>query len=273
MIKKDFKPSELKLVFSWNKEGAWAHPKTNIQDYDRGRVSYCRRANQRRRVLFFQGFLDVTRPRRPDIFWLQTSPGDDRPRFQTSPQKSFPRLHLSKKNWIFCHKKSQSLKNCSPTSFCWCLMNEIFVRNYMSAINEKKTQIARKNDIAFFASEEKQFSEFVSKNLHESKFTRIQASKWVYRLCNFVKRQLIFDKNCFFDSKNSKNVFLTFWIKHLIVTLKPVDWAPLIINIITIIIIIVLSHTLVKIVVVFIITPTIVRTTVSVINIEEPRQI
>ena len=32
-------------------------------------------------------------------------------------------------------------------------MNEIAVRNYIGAINEKKTQIARKNDIAFFASE------------------------------------------------------------------------------------------------------------------------
>ena len=32
-------------------------------------------------------------------------------------------------------------------------MKEIAVSNYKPAINEKKTQIARKNDIAFFASE------------------------------------------------------------------------------------------------------------------------
>ena len=43
-------------------------------------------------------------------------------------------------------------------------MKEIAVSNYKSAINEKKTQIARKNDIA-----QKQFSQFVAKNLHESK--------------------------------------------------------------------------------------------------------
>ena len=47
----------------------------------------------------------------------------------------------------------------------------------MSAINEKKTQIVRKNDRAFFASVKKQFSELVAKNLHESKFNRVQASK------------------------------------------------------------------------------------------------
>ena len=32
-------------------------------------------------------------------------------------------------------------------------MNEVAVKNYKLTINEKKTQIARKRDIAFFASE------------------------------------------------------------------------------------------------------------------------
>ena len=32
-------------------------------------------------------------------------------------------------------------------------MKEIAVSNYKSAINEKKTQIARENDLVFFASE------------------------------------------------------------------------------------------------------------------------
>ena len=50
-------------------------------------------------------------------------------------------------------------------------MKEIAVRNYMSAFSNKNTQIVRKNDIAFFASEKfkKHFSDFVANNLHKSK--------------------------------------------------------------------------------------------------------
>ena len=50
-------------------------------------------------------------------------------------------------------------------------MNEIAMRNYKSAINEKKTQIARKKRYSVFCivKTQKQFSQFVAKNLHESK--------------------------------------------------------------------------------------------------------
>ena len=54
---------------------------------------------------FFSRVSDVTRSRRPDIFWLQTSPGDVHPWLQMSSQKSHYRLHLSEKKTDFFSTK------------------------------------------------------------------------------------------------------------------------------------------------------------------------
>ena len=54
---------------------------------------------------------------------------------------------------FFATKKLKHTKIVPQRAFGRRFMKEIAVSNYKSAINEKKTQIARKNDIAFFASE------------------------------------------------------------------------------------------------------------------------
>ena len=57
-------------------------------------------------------------------------------------------------------------------------------------------------------------------------FAIIPVLKLVYGLCLLAKRQREFGKNCIFDFKNSKNVFLTLWYKLLVDPRKPIDWAP-----------------------------------------------
>ena len=125
---------------------------------------------------FFSRVPDVTRSRRPDFFWLQTSPRDDSPRSQKSPQKSLSRLDVSKKKLeFFLRQKSQKKKNenCPPASFCRCFLKEIAMRNHMSAFSSKQhTNFTKKRYSLFWIRKiQKHFSEFVAKNLHNSRIS------------------------------------------------------------------------------------------------------
>ena len=63
------------------------------------------------RRFFFQGFQTSPDQEGLTFVWLQTSPRDDSPRSQTSPQKSLSRLDVSKKNLnFFCDKNLKNMK-------------------------------------------------------------------------------------------------------------------------------------------------------------------
>ena len=74
--------------------------------------------------IFFQGFQTSPDQEGLTFFWLQTSPRDDSPRSQTSPQKSLSRLDVSKKNLnFFCDKNLKNMKIVSE------LLSMLYERN------------------------------------------------------------------------------------------------------------------------------------------------
>ena len=103
---------------------------------------------------FFQGFSDVTRPRRPDIFFVTDVTKRWSPEVpDVTLEVLSPVRRIQTKRDFFATKNLKHTKIVPQRAFGRWFMKEIAVSNYKSACNEKKTQIARKNDIAFFAPE------------------------------------------------------------------------------------------------------------------------
>ena len=79
---KDIKPSELNLFFFETKRGHEHTPRLISKTTTEFLIADEPTKDEE---FFFKGFQTSPDQEGLTFFWLQTSPGDDRPRFQTSP--------------------------------------------------------------------------------------------------------------------------------------------------------------------------------------------
>ena len=111
---------------------------------------YCRRANQRRT----RPFSDVTRPRRSDIFLVTDVTKRWLPGVPDVTSEVLSPVRRIQKNLNFLRQINLKHTKIVPErAFVDCLWMKQQSETTCKQLTKKKTHIAQKNDIAFFASE------------------------------------------------------------------------------------------------------------------------